>query len=181
MARIPEGKSIVGYTPKSISDAERLEEGADALRKLKRTDGTLGPKISKLYEQAGDLRRSLDLRGADEAYRNAQTYGDSSDTARFNLIEGKRASLYSQRKKRLENGYVKSASFSHRFIHLLSIASFLAALFFLSFNFTGAVIGSVSSEGGLWIGLALIVSGLVFAMIYFRQRESLESKDKRKK
>jgi len=181
MARTSKGKSIVGYTPKSISDAEKLEEKADSLRKLRRTNGTLGLEISKLYEDAGDLRKTLDIRGADEAYRNAQIYGDAADTVRLNLLERKRASLYSERKKRIENGYIKSSPLSRRLMGIFSIASFLAALFFLSFNFTGAAIGSVSSGGSLWIGLVLALAGIGLAMVYFRENESSEERRKSKR
>jgi len=52
---------------------------------------------------------------------------------------------------------------------VIAVSSLLAALFFLSSDFTGAVIGNLPSGGGHWVGIGLFALGLIFVTLYFRR------------
>jgi hypothetical protein len=51
-----------------------------------------------------------------------------------------------------------------------AIVGFLGAIFFLSPNLTGNVIGSLNQTSSNWVGAVFFIVGLVGAFIYFRKR-----------
>ena len=64
----------------------------------------------------------------------------------------------------------KSKLEKHLNFAIPAIASFLGALFFISFNLTGNVVGEVSQNNSNWISLILFVLGMVFAFFYFKNK-----------
>src|SRR3989339_480336 len=53
---------------------------------------------------------------------------------------------------------------------VIAFAGILGALFFLSFNITGNVIGSAAQSTVNWIGAALFIIGVIAAFFYFRTK-----------
>ena len=54
---------------------------------------------------------------------------------------------------------------------VLAIASFVIALFFISFNLTGNSIGGLTQENFRLAGTILFVLGLVFVFVYFKNKK----------
>lgn len=53
---------------------------------------------------------------------------------------------------------------------IITVVSLMGALFFISLNLTGNVVGNVSSLGNHWLGLGLFALGILFAMLYFGRK-----------
>ncbi len=167
------------YLSKGEAEAIEFESDAESWRK---SSGHSGDEIGRAYENAGDRwkeeKRFLE---AQTAYRNAITYGYPQNEARIQDVKKKIDSLLWEKKMNhlaTESGLEKKSK-THRKVSpfsdvhafaVISILSLLGALFFVSLNLTGAVVGNVSHLGNHWLGLGLLLIGVVFAMFYFRRK-----------
>lgn len=136
-----------------------------------------------LYERAYNLIKKGD---AQTNYRDMQKlHGRAADLLReaAENAPGELKRKYLRDAERLE--WPEPKGLGRRTVPalaILSIFSFAVALFFLSMNFTGAVIGNVGASGGQWIGLILILVGLAFAFVYFRnENRDVKRRSKRKR
>ncbi len=58
----------------------------------------------------------------------------------------------------------------HKTLAVLMAAGILAGLFFLSPNFTGNIIGNLNQTSSNWLGVALLIAGLVGGFFWMRGR-----------
>lgn len=155
--------------PSDISQAVKLEKKALELRKKA---GDNGEEIGELYEMAGNLRRASrdDLIAIDD-YSNVKKFGYAYNKEKTremdkNIDEIRRRGALVRRiedsKFTLKKGYAFA---------ILSIASLLAALGFVSLSLTGNAIGGLPQENSKWVGLCFFICGLVFSFIYLKGRK----------
>ena len=120
-------------------------------------------QISDAYKEAGDLWKE-----AGDFYRARKCYNLAIKNAYNkrieNLLRDKIEKLDFSKEKGLV-GILKS-----KFVAVSSIMCFLGALFFLSFNLTGFVIGNLAYNDSNLISTSLFLLGLVFAFFYFRRK-----------
>jgi hypothetical protein len=162
--------------PSDISQAVKLEKKALELRKKA---GDNGEEIGELYEMAGNLRRASrdDLIAIDD-YSNAKKFGYAYNKEKTremdkNIDEIRRRGALVRRRgalvRRIEDSKFtlkKGYAFA-----ILSIASLLAALGFVSLSLTGNAIGGLPQENSKWVGLCFFICGLVFSFIYLKGRK----------
>jgi hypothetical protein len=173
---------------------ERAEEAKHELRLL-----TLGKKHENInYTRARDLAEETadyyqklgNLPLAEKFYSEALSYagrsggvGEIQDklnklrTQSDKLLVGfKKAGIELDRKHSLEKKIAyedKSISKSRKRLGaaFLSIASLAAALFSVSFGFTGNAIGNIESGNFKWIGMCFFACGLVFLFAYLNAKK----------
>lgn len=123
--------------------------------------------IANAYLKASDLLNRLESEGI---YSSVKRAAGKMAIDAFNL-----ADVYSHSRAREYAGASKGLG---KFLAIISIFSFIAALFFLSFGFTGAAIGSLPFSGTRWIGLGFVVAGIALALVYFRNN-NVDGKNKK--
>jgi len=72
----------------------------------------------------------------------------------------------SKKSKRKKGGLERRLGFA-----TLAIATLVIALFFVSFNLTGYVIGKLAQNHLTLLGISLFILGLIFAFFYFRKKK----------
>jgi len=157
---------------KYIKRAKDLELSASALKKISSKPENYEEKLfGKLFSAGRNYELGQDLRHAEALYREAGRYisyvGENSKKALSKRIRG-----LGQQRENIHNVLSGNAPlfqnrFKKSFLVTLSIASFLSALFFLSVNFTGAVVGSTQYDFSI-LGILFFVLGLVFIFVYAR-------------
>ena len=116
---------------------------------------------ARLFEEAGDLNNARKaLEEADRYLRNR-----TSSTQLIKKIDDK---LYALNEKLhlKRRGLERNLGYG-----VLSIASFVVALFFISFNLTGYSIGGLTQNSSTLISSGLFVLGLVFAFFHFKNKK----------
>jgi len=125
-------------------------------------------KASKNYVTAGDtFVRLEDFNKAIQNYKKAIEYAASGGRRKIQEKITQLESLSKTKKGRpLKRGKLeRSFGFA-----IVAMASFLGALFLISFNLTGNVIGGVSQNNSNWISVVLFVLGMVFSFLYFKNK-----------
>lgn len=145
-------------------EAKRLEKAAllkkNASRSVKDTH-----RKRILMEQAARLYETAVRDWALEAKQNS-AYHRKERYARLNAVND-----YGLARKIREE--INEIGLERQVFGIVSIISFLGALFFISFNLTGNSIGNLSNENLslYWIGIGLFVLGLVFAFMFFKNKK----------
>lgn len=143
--------------------AKKYEEKAhyiDRCSVKSRKDEITFGQVSKMYKLAGDAwDLAGDLKKAKECYNNAKINAYNKNEEK--ILSHKIAKLSLKTKK---TGIEKYLSFS-------AIICFIGAVFFLSFNLTGNVVGELTYEGSNLVSLSLFFLGLVFAFFYFKNKK----------
>jgi hypothetical protein len=158
-------KDFVEEVDSDILSPEESEHRAE--RERKKPNGS--PRIIwEGYVAAGNM-----LIG-EKKYSRA--LGDYQDALRFGVPENEEARKNlknkikeTEDKMRLE--HFRSSSPIHKYpFAVLSIASLLAALGFVSISLTGNIIAGLEQNNSRWIGLCLFVCGLVFSFLYLKKK-----------
>jgi hypothetical protein len=155
--------------------AKRLER--EALHK--RQSFSSGEEIGKKYEEAGDnWTESGNFIKAEDNYRNANIYGYAHDTKNEKRVQAKIDSLRLKKKLTLAFPSIKKSTIEKmvedeenriKFLPaVISIASLLFALFFISSNLTGFSVFNLTYNNSRWIGSCFFICGLIFTFIYLK-------------
>lgn len=145
-------------------EAKRLEKAALLKKNASRSMKDI-PRRKILLEQVARLYETAVRDWALEAKQNS-TYPRKERYARLNAIND-----YGLAKKIREE--INEIGLERQVFGIVSIISFLGALFFISFNLTGNSIGNLNNENLslYWIGTGLFVLGLVFAFMFFKNKK----------
>jgi hypothetical protein len=130
-------------------------------------------KIAESYEQAGDAwGNTKELPRAETAYYHALRNLRKEGTFRKDEIERieKKLNDVKIQSKRLLHGFEKMKSGLEKKFGFLSITALLFALFLVSYNLTGNVLGSMSLNDTRWIGVCFFLCGIAFAFMYFKNK-----------
>ena len=148
---------------KFISLAERYEERARVAdrKSSKYSSGPTSGQISKLYEKAGDAWKEVK-----KLQRAEQNYQDALENAYSKMTEARIDEKIQKLRPTKKKGLEKYFSFA-----ILAIASLFGSLFFISFNFTGYVIGEQFQNNSRFFSLGLLALGLVFSFFYFKNKK----------
>jgi len=158
---------------KYLKKARELERDVRILKKNTDKSKNFEEKLfGKLFSAGKNYELGQDLHHAEALYREAERYvsyvGKNSKEALAKRIRG-----LGRQRENIHNVLSGDAPlFQRRFKRsfvfvILSIVSFLSALFFLSVNFTGAVVGSTQYDFSI-LGILFFVLGLVFIFVYAR-------------
>ena len=137
-------------------------------------------RAAEAYEGASIKEKTLDnynnalsfLKTANSYFPNPRTFEKKIKGLQAKVDE-LTAEAEAKEKKKQSPFNMRMASQTWRTTQaIIAVFSFLAALFFLSLDFTGAAIGSLPSGGSHWIGIGLFALGLIFVLLYFRNRPS---------
>ena len=109
----------------------------------------LGDKAISSYRQVGDSDRASEILAMTRPYK-------------VELIRAKAKGLYHSR---------PGLEIKIKPMAVLSILALLGALFFVSFNLTGAAIGDLTDDNFSLIGSALFFLGLIFAFIFLKKKK----------
>ena len=146
---------------KSKKHAKELESKAKNLENLRDSGKNIKfGKIRGFYELAGDIQTRYNIYDAIHDYHQALNYTEK-DKERMriqNKITDARISISGDK-----------VSYKNTPFVFLSIAGFIISLFFLSINFTGAVVGSVKNDFSI-LGILFFLCGLVGAFVYARNK-----------
>lgn len=154
---------MFGKDPKIVL-AEEAEKEAQRLENYSK-DKFHGPtqgQISEAYKEAGDLWKAVR-----NPYRAIENY---SVAIKYAYNEGKRRLLKHKIEKLNPKEKGLARILKSKFVAAFAIMCFLGALFFISFNLTGFVIGSLEYNNSNLISVGLFLLGLVFAFFYFRKK-----------
>jgi len=126
-------------------------------------------KACRNYVTAGDAYVKLrDFNKAIQNYENATEYTTRAGRRKIQEKIDQLESLSKTKKGRpLKRGTLeRNLGFA-----ILSIGSFVMALFFISYSLTGYAIGGLTHENSRWISTSLFILGLVFAFFYFKNKK----------
>jgi hypothetical protein len=158
-------RSVSSHIPEAI----KLEEKAQTLR---RDSHVSADEIGETYEMAGNLRLAAkDYITAEEDYIYAKRFGYAHNPGKIAELDRKieqvkkSKNLTSTLKSQVGNPFLKKYPFA-----ILSIASLLIALSFVSLSLTGNVIAGLEQNNSRWIGLCFFVCGLIFSFLYLRKK-----------
>lgn len=140
-------------------------------------------EISEVYENLGDAYK---LAGegfsANNAYKRASNYAhDDKTKERIYLKRSERYDLSKikvqvPKMKSLESRAIVDSAVNEKKkgfwkFAVLSISSFVFALFFISTNLTGYATSFASVNDSKWIGFCLFACGLVFAFLFLNGKK----------
>jgi tetratricopeptide (TPR) repeat protein len=109
-------------------------------------------KAAELFEKSGKLDY------ARHGFEGALKYAPNKD------YEAKAKQGLADIQKSKEGGLEK------QLLSIMSIATLLASLFFVSSDLTGFAISNISQDTSLWIGFCFFVCGLVFAFLFLKNK-----------
>jgi len=147
-------------TTNSLADFAHLSGMANELMKR----GSFGNNLyfsiqgAKLYDKIGKANRNSVQRRLFNVYKT---------------LKDKKENIPSKYEKELEKIFSlepPKSSLEHKFIPVIAGASIIGALFFLSPNLTGNIIGNLTKNNSNIMGLVLFVLGLIGFLFYFRKK-----------
>ncbi len=159
-------------------EANEYEREANRLRKSSEEYLTGEPQVNvaKVYKIAGDMRmRAGEYDKALEDYNLAIEH--AHNISYISEIKKKMRSIlryYVSKPKRKMRGVSRKLGLEKRLAYgILSIASLVTSLFFISINITGYTI-RVLSENSFLIGVFSFTLGLIFAFFYFKEKRKVK-------
>lgn len=134
-------------------------------------------EAARHYVKAGQLDKAIQLyekygSRCEEVARESAELG-KSEMAESQYGEATKAYRNAGRLKRVLGGEFKPMSKPSKLEMvgvITAIIGVVGGLFFLSYNLTGNVIGSLNQNSSNWIGGVLFLIGLVGAFVYFRRK-----------
>jgi hypothetical protein len=165
------GKKIESLRIVSLrQSASRDEEAAETARK----NNAHEEKIGALYLEAARKRRDVgDYAYAEDDLIKAERFAFPYDEDKKKYIKQQIEEIHSMKAaknlSRKIDEHPKSKYLTT--FAVLSIASLLVALGFVSLSLTGNVVGGLDTINSRWVGLCFFICGLVFSFIYLRAKK----------
>jgi len=159
---------MIKKSPKTI--AEEYEEKANTIeeRSAQYMHGETQGEVSRSYEITGDAYvTEKNPKDALKNYQKAFEYAYNKKIEDRIKTKMRKAQLVPPSKgKRKRGGLERRLGFA-----TLAIATLVVALFFVSFNLTGYVVGKLAQNHLTLLGISLFILGLIFAFFYFRKKK----------
>lgn len=151
---------------KRRSEALRLDNEASAAARVREKSGSHSVKLVDIYEKAAKKWQTTnDYVYAGENYRRAYLLARE-------INKEKPGTIGAERIRELES-HVSSGMGGNRFVFLtITFITFLFGIFFLSGNITGNVVGGLNQVSLNWIGILLLVLGLVEVFFILKKNKN---------
>jgi hypothetical protein len=144
--------------------AKRLEKDAFFMEKSKQNKREKSKRLSDTYRKAGEEYERIGF--LQKAYANYK------DALKFALEKDRNEIAKKMDKAEEGSKRILKSSLERKFIFaFLSIASFIVALFFISFNFTGYVVLGQGKNNLGFFAVGCFILGLVCVFFYFKNEK----------
>ncbi|MCK4647760.1 hypothetical protein KAT24_02415 [Candidatus Pacearchaeota archaeon] len=140
----------------------RYKRGPAQIEVIKKYSGA-----ARLFEEEGDFYKAKEVLEGAAKYLGGSNWGSTIIDPKWRKKINNKLNEINKKLPRKSRG-LERRLFALAF---LSIASFIGALFFISFNLTGYATGGLAQENFRWISTSLFILGLIFTFFYFKNKK----------